>query len=715
LALNQDLKKQAQSCTFAKQDGTLVMVVEEGRTTLDLLKKPDMVIDSKYRVESLIGEGGMGAVYRAHHLLLQKYVALKTFRTNNLTEEGWQRFRREAQSIARLKHKNIVEVFDFGIAEDNLPYYTMSLLQGESLDARLEREKCLDVEDALEIFLQVAEALLHAHANNIVHRDIKPANIFLDKSHLPRAQKAQVKIVDFGIAKLAEDGTGNPANDEAQSLTVKGTVFGSPLYMSPEQINGQAVDQRSDIYSFGCALFESLAGEPPFKKENALATMLCHLQKEPPSLRLMLGEKVVSQRLDRLVSRMLAKEASRRYQSFSEVIEELKVCIQAKAAIKARAGASDFEARDEESKVDHSGGENAVVLPPAMPSTGLKVAAASVVAGLLVISLILVFNRSQIAIADKTSHAQSVTSEPEPSDLIAKERAAAVKDSRKFLVKKDATAYVFEFPKYDSFGSLSLFKKAKQRCVGEVVLKITPNPSIQFEAGDEFSINPSLFRRFGAHDLQYLELGNATSPWKVSVFEDLLPLTGLTGLTIHSFNIDNAAISYLEKFPFLRILDISNTSVDCAEVARSKILMQELCAITVNGLSHASALTGPALLYSDHSHLAEFCANNCGLLDSDLKNLAQIKSLQNLEVAGGNFSVSGIQYLAKHSNVVSLSLRQNNLSFEDLCQIPKFKNLRVLTVDLEKVTAEKKHILEAHFSPAEVQIHEPRNSSEQGL
>jgi eukaryotic-like serine/threonine-protein kinase len=203
------------------------------------------IIDRKYKIIALLGEGGMGAVYKAQHLFLNQEVALKTFRAPSLTDEPWVRFQREAQAIARLTHKNIVQFFDLGLSDDNRPYYTMECLQGESLADRLKAIGPLPLNEAITIFLPVCHALSFAHSKGIIHRDLKPANIFLATDASGNSQADTVKIVDFGVAGFVSE-TAN-----AQKLTRTGSIFGSPLYMSPEQCLGQKVTERADIYSFG--------------------------------------------------------------------------------------------------------------------------------------------------------------------------------------------------------------------------------------------------------------------------------------------------------------------------------------------------------------------------------------------------------------------------------------------------------------------------------
>jgi len=273
------------------------------------------VVDAKYKVLSLLGEGGMGSVYRVRHLLLEKEMALKTFRTAKLSPDAWARFQREAQAIGKLSHVNIVQVFDFGIGEQNLPYYTMELLVGESLAEKLKRVTRIEVEEVLRIFIDVASGMAHAHGQGIVHRDIKPSNIFMQRSKGPDT----AKIVDFGLAKLATS-----QSLESQSLTATGLIFGSPLYMSPEQSMGLDTDQRTDIYSFGCSLFHALTGEPPFVGKSPLATIYLHQDRLPRRLSEAAAGVVFPERLEAIVGMLLRKDPSQRYQTMLEVQSELK-------------------------------------------------------------------------------------------------------------------------------------------------------------------------------------------------------------------------------------------------------------------------------------------------------------------------------------------------------------------------------------------------------
>ncbi len=270
------------------------------------------LIDDKYRIDDLIGKGGMGVVYKAHHIMLNKEVALKTIICQHLLDDAWNRFEREARAVARLENQHIVRVFDFGVANEQ-PYYTMELLNGHSLDNLLAKVRCLDVNRAVQVFTQVALGLVSAHNKKIIHRDLKPANIFIEQQ---TKTLHVIKVVDFGLAKLL-----GSTDMEGQRLTTVGTIFGSPLYMSPEQSRGENVDERSDIYSFACTFYQALTGRPPYVSDTALSTIYMHQQEPIPSLKQYAPGKDFPEWLETLIADMLEKDKDDRIQSFEEILE----------------------------------------------------------------------------------------------------------------------------------------------------------------------------------------------------------------------------------------------------------------------------------------------------------------------------------------------------------------------------------------------------------
>ncbi|MBU6450462.1 MAG: serine/threonine protein kinase [Cyanobacteria bacterium REEB67] len=277
------------------------------------------VIDGAYRLTRPLGHGGMGVVFACHHEILNQDYAIKILSGESLDGESWGRFQAEAQALAKLKHPAIVGVHNMGIADGRFPYFIMDLLQGETLDQRIARSGHLPVGEALDIFIQVADALSTAHNQGIIHRDIKPSNLMLYKAS--GETNTRVKIVDFGIARLTTQGF------NAQTQTATGMVFGTPYYMSPEQCQGVRADQRSDIYSFGCSLFETLTGQLPFAGENAFQTFMMHQTQEMPSLASCASGEVQGgypDSLEKALEKMLAKKTSDRYQTMSQVKVDLE-------------------------------------------------------------------------------------------------------------------------------------------------------------------------------------------------------------------------------------------------------------------------------------------------------------------------------------------------------------------------------------------------------
>jgi serine/threonine protein kinase len=230
----------------------------------------------RYLLRDLLGRGGMASVYLAWDTVLERPVAIKTMRSEMSREDAFrERFKREAQSVAKLTHTNIVSVFDTGedvVDGDPVPYIVMEYVQGRPLRDLLEEDKArfgaMPAERALAITADVLAALDISHEMGLVHRDIKPGNVMITK-------RGVVKVMDFGIARAMQSGV--------TAMTQTGMVVGTPQYLSPEQALGRAVDARADLYSVGVMLFELLTGRLPFDAESALAVAYAHVQEEPPA------------------------------------------------------------------------------------------------------------------------------------------------------------------------------------------------------------------------------------------------------------------------------------------------------------------------------------------------------------------------------------------------------------------------------------------------
>lgn len=283
----------------------------------------------KYEIRRELGRGAMGIVYEGFDPFIERAVAIKTIQKSFVdpseAAEVFGRFRREAQAAGRLSHPNIVSIYEYG-EEGDMAFIAMELLSGVELKEYFDKGRHFQLKESASIMSQLLEALEYSHGRGVVHRDIKPSNILI-------AKDGKIKIADFGIAKI-----------ESSDLTQVGTVLGTPVYMSPEQFMGQAVDRRSDIYSAGVLLYQLLTGERPFTGSNMTMIMqkVMHQAPVPPSQLTMSGElkaSGVSSPIDEVVKKALAKLPQDRFQSAAEFMRALKLALSPTPAPTGKAGA----------------------------------------------------------------------------------------------------------------------------------------------------------------------------------------------------------------------------------------------------------------------------------------------------------------------------------------------------------------------------------------
>ena len=264
------------------------------------------LIAGRYELEELVGSGGMSSVYRAHDRLLERRVALKILHEQFTRDADYvERFRREARSVAQLAHPNIVTVIDRG-QQDGRQFIVFEYVDGENLKQLVEREGPLRVDEAIDLALQVANALAFAHEQGLVHRDVKPQNVLLDGD-------GRAKVTDFGIARSLD----------VEGLTMTGTVMGSSNYIAPEQARGQPVDEQTDVYSLGCVLYELLTGEVPYSGDNFVAVAMKHINEPVPDVRALRPD--VPPRLAAAIEQAIAKRPEDR-PTMTELEAELRAC-----------------------------------------------------------------------------------------------------------------------------------------------------------------------------------------------------------------------------------------------------------------------------------------------------------------------------------------------------------------------------------------------------
>ncbi|CAN5432343.1 hypothetical protein BH11CYA1_BH11CYA1_19660 [soil metagenome] len=351
------------------EDNLSEALIEEERQFREKICKDPLigkVLDDKYHILEVLGFGGMSVVYKAMQEPVERLVAVKTvkFRVDE-RPDIWKRFEREVKTLSKLSHPNVVAVYDCVIGTDSQPYVVMDYLKGSSLDQVLEHGR-LSLEQTYRVAGQICLGVGHAHRHEVIHRDIKPANIMLldaivgggatdsgtgnlaapnslsnsapnsiliAASDYDTTAERQVKVVDFGLAKLGED---------SRKLTHSGELWGSPPYMSPEQISGKDCDSRADIYSLGCVIFEMLTGKDPFWGANVYELLHCHMHSDAPTLAAACPEGQFPVQLENVIARAMAKNPAERFATmidFKDALEE--ACLRPDASIRNFARPSD--------------------------------------------------------------------------------------------------------------------------------------------------------------------------------------------------------------------------------------------------------------------------------------------------------------------------------------------------------------------------------------
>lgn len=272
-------------------------------------------IDDRYRILAFLGQGSMGAVFRALDETTSRQMAIKLLHGSRVSDpNSRRRFLREAKTISSLNHPNIVKLFHYGLLGEEQPYIVTEFLKGESLARRIREKGHIPIEEALPIMRQVLSAVGEAHRAKVIHRDLKPENIVLENE--------VVKVLDFGVAKLMFE-----RNEQSGSLTMDGKVCGSPGYMSPEQCRGEELDIRSDVYSLGVTIFEMLTGKRPFYADDVMGLMFMHVNRPPPSLNAIRVDLPFPTGLETAVRKALSKTKYERQSSAEELLDDIELSL----------------------------------------------------------------------------------------------------------------------------------------------------------------------------------------------------------------------------------------------------------------------------------------------------------------------------------------------------------------------------------------------------
>ncbi|MBA3994343.1 MAG: hypothetical protein C0469_12515 [Cyanobacteria bacterium DS2.3.42] len=588
--------------------------------------KNGQTVAGRYTVLEEIGRGGMGIVYKVNQFALAKHFALKTIDAADVDDATWRRFQQEAKATSLLDHPNLITVHDFGLIEERHPYFVMDLVEGKTLAKRIKTGGPLSVEEALPLMIQVCFGLAYAHDLGIVHRDIKPSNIMLCKTEIGTANST-VKIVDFGIAKLHL----NEAT-ETQGLTRTGEIFGSPLYMSPEQCLGQPVDHRSDIYAVGCVFFEALTGIPPFQGNSALATMMKHQSEAAPTLKEVTLGKEFPIEIEKLIARLLTKDPAQRYQSLKSVAKDLSLLQQG------------LEAQS------YTGVLPGVTTTSRTRTVSLSSAVLTGLAAVFLTGLITWVVKGNIDAESFAKQLQQKDATPIPYPVMSTENEDEKAISS--LERRDGVLYKkFVFPK--NFGQYALLGTLEPPKIAKGTVYIPINQPVKLIVKDIGIVSsPKFFLRFEPDSILELDISNNLGV-SDTTFEFLHHLRSLGYMYATGIDISNSIIAQFNLMPQLNRLYIGST------------------AIRQNGLVQLKYLR----------EYTELGWHRLGHVDKALKKLKGSQKLRSLILDDDDVTDEDLQVIGTFSNLENLSFdhcsKATNRGFKYLMPLQKLRYLHI--------------------------------------
>jgi len=626
------------------------------------------IINDRYQVISLLGVGGMGAVYLVENILLKQKLALKTLSNQSYTDVAIRRFQKEAQAAAKLAHPNLVKAHEFGVLESGEPYFTMDFVEGPSLSEYVKEIGTISIDEALSIFIPICFGLGYAHQQNVIHRDIKPSNIMLARTSEPNI-KYVPKVVEFGIAKLTD-------NEEGKSvmLTKTGEVFGTPLYMSPEQCLGTAVDSRSDIYSLGCVLYEVLTGAPPFTGESALNLMMKHQSEIPPSLKEASMGREFPELLERIVSTAIAKGPNERYQNCYDFAQDL--------AILKKAAETPELSRTLTDRVSQLASKDPERTTFSIKTFSLMALAAIlffVAGGLIALHFI-----PKNEVEEKASVLTDVT-------LSSLTEAGSDHYFRRFITGAKPMR-VFEFPKFPigKFGYLTAGAKKFVDCPAKGVVQIPLAAMTKLEIDDDLLFNkPQSLYLFQDTDINMLHI-HAKQNVKDLMVNKHIAYDSAMSIAAHwkylgNIKLDHAYITdiglnSLASLEYLRAVNINNAAVSVEAIGRLKNF-DTLHELGVGGIAGANRLVDRI---SRNQDLRGLNLNGTKLNDSDIEKLSNLKKLRILEIRRNPaISDASASFLANMQSLVVLDIVNTAIKPASGQQLARIKTLQVLNVSNE--------------------------------
>lgn len=585
----------------------------------------DAIAGERYEFISVVAAGGNGVIYKGRQILLDKPVAIKMVQGHLLTDLSGKRFHQEAKAASSLNHPNVISVDDFGLTTKGDPYLVMDWVEGHSLSSEIKQRGMIPWKEAMDTFIQVCDGLDHAHTTGVLHRDLKPSNLMVTKD---QTGARVVKIVDFGIAKLL-----NPDEDTPQ-LTRTGEVMGSPLYMSPEQGVGKRVDTRSDLYSFGCVMFETLTGDPPHVGDSTVAVLLKHQNEAPPTLKEAALGTEYPDGLEKVIAKLLAKAPEDRYQTAAALKQDL-LKVKAGESIGGTTKQSSRPSSKPEGTKSNSTGPNPTIL----------VGALALVAILAAGCWWMFF----------TDHGNNKPTQPDGEHAFTADFQKVKIDFETGPNRKDG--------RYVGF-------KLNDEAV-DLIRQMKSQTSLDLEQSsitdDQLAILEPL--------KSVRQLNLASTSITDEGLDSVASFPKLANLSLAKTKITDSGLSELEKLP-LESLHLDNTAITDLGL-RTIGRINTLKELYIPGTN----ITGLGLAYlKDLSSLCLLSVADVQLTGSSLEPLRSLQQLGSLDLSGTRLTDSDMDAVSRISTIVNLKLNRTSVSKVGLKNLSTLKQLKTLTV-----------------------------------
>lgn len=600
------------------------------------------VLAGKYKIVEYIGAGGMSVVYKARDQVLSRDVAIKMLSASRVADEkSVRRFHQEGTALGRLNHQNIVSVYDVGLTESGEPFLVMDFAKGKTLTELVSFSGRCSPLRALHLINNVLDALVHAHEKGVVHRDLKPGNIIVSN---PGEENEFARVFDFGIAKLMPG-----ADTTSSELTQTGEIFGSPLYMSPEQCLGKALDGRSDIYSVGCILFELLVGHPPHQAETSVETIIKHVQDQAKSLKESCPGARFDDGLENIVRKALCKDPADRFQTAKEIkdaVEQL-LCASNSSRLESTQRQKLFGLFEKDSLT------------------------LGIVGGLCFLGIILIG-----ILVWSTVSSFSQRNKPLRTEMNSGMMRYAVDEAQKITERENLGAneldQSFHFP--DGIASLSY-----QDIDDTVVGKLTNTTGISKIDINHSRVTASKLLLSYFSRLEATSVNMAGSKFDLEFLRVLSRMKTLRVLDISDLEepLTEAQMELICDVPTLQELWL-HRSIESDEALRPIFKLKNLLTLDLSKCK----VTDKAMEYVGQCQaLLRLDLNDARVSGKGLRILSGLRKLTSLDIANNRLSDKDVDGICALSGLENLNLEGNNITDAGLMNLTKLKKLNVLRLE----------------------------------